>query len=357
MALGSQLEALPGLNNAARTGRLSPAAAKMIGEAATADPSAEADLLEAATGGLTKLRDECTRVKLAAAGPDHQARLRAERNANTKIVDGAFTIEGIGDLASGAYFIKILDALQEKEFELARKQGRHESYGAYRYDALMRMAEYARRYTQGHTGNGTSADEPAVPKFTGLTTQLILVANAQAWKRGHTEPGETVEIVGIGPIDVATAKSMVGDAFIDLVVTNGIEATTLVHASRKATRAQIVALLAGNYQCNVEGCDARTRLQIDHIGTNGWANTQHHRPRRPRPQMPPLPRPQNQPTLDRRTPPTQRQTHTHPTRPTRQRTTRRRRRVSGTNCFPRQFTPRCCPEHARRFARRRGQPR
>ena len=65
---------------------------------------------------------------------------------------------------------------------------------------------------------------------------------------------------------------MVGDAFIDLVVTHGVDVTTLAHTSRKATREQLVALYAGGYECNVDGCDSRIRLEVDHLG-DGWAKT------------------------------------------------------------------------------------
>ncbi len=273
VALGAQLDTLVGLNDAARSGKLSPAAAKLIGDAASADPDAEADLLDAAKGGLSKLREECAKVKAAAAGSDKQAKLRAERNFRTPVDDGGIKLEGHGDMASGARFAKILDGFTEKEFELGRREGRRDTYAAYRYDALMRMAEYAHRYATGdHASDSTGHDRgPDLLKFTGLSTQLILIANAQAW--ANSTPGTTVEIVGFGPVDLATARSMVGDAFIDLVITNGIDATTLAHTSRKATRAQLVALLAGRYECNVDGCHTTTRLQIDHVGHNGWAAT------------------------------------------------------------------------------------
>ena len=108
------------------------------------------------------------------------------------------------------------------------------------------------------------------PKYTESLVQLVLLVDGAAWERGYTLAGETCEIAGIGPVDVATAKRMCGHAIVDIVVTKGVDVRTLAHAGHTVTRAQYAALLAEGYACNVEGCGNTRFLEIDHLG-DGWA--------------------------------------------------------------------------------------
>ena len=134
--MGEQLDKLSGLNDAARDGKLSPTAQRLIGETATIDPASEDDLLAAAKQGLSKLRDECRTVKLRAAGDDAQDKLRAQRFLNDRVdKENAFRIDGLGDFASVVRFSKILGGFAHKAFDRARREGRRESRGAYRSGA------------------------------------------------------------------------------------------------------------------------------------------------------------------------------------------------------------------------------
>ena len=83
--------------------------------------------------------------------------------------------------------------------------------------------------------------------------------------RGHIEPGEVCEIPGVGPIDLATARRYLPDAIVDFVVHHGVDVKAVAHAKRKANRTQLAALLSRDYVCEVEGCDGRRFLEIDHI--------------------------------------------------------------------------------------------
>ena len=109
-----------------------------------------------------------------------------------------------------------------------------------------------------------------MPKYTETRVHLVLLADASAWKRGYTVPGEICEIAGIGPVDVATAKRMCGDAIVDIVLSHGVDVRTLAHVGRTVTKAQYAALLAEGYECNVDGCGNTRNLEIDHLG-DGWA--------------------------------------------------------------------------------------
>ena len=73
----------------------------MIGAAASKDPSAEAHLIETASKGLGKLREECTKVRSAALGPDAHSREWAQRHFKERPgEDGGMIFTGFRDIAS-----------------------------------------------------------------------------------------------------------------------------------------------------------------------------------------------------------------------------------------------------------------
>ena len=75
----ARLHELPALDAAYRAGALSPTQANEIASAAAADPTAERDLVDAASkDGVTRFRERCRRVK-AAATPDEAASHEAIR--------------------------------------------------------------------------------------------------------------------------------------------------------------------------------------------------------------------------------------------------------------------------------------
>src|SRR5437763_3120316 len=74
---------------------------------------------------------------------------------------------------------------------------------------------------------------------------------------------ETCEISGIGPIPARTARELLGESILKLVITKGVDVLNVTHLGRGPTAAQRIALLWSSPQCTVEGC-ARTRVEIDH---------------------------------------------------------------------------------------------
>ncbi len=97
-----------------------------------------------------------------------------------------------------------------------------------------------------------------------MTAHALLVIDAAAFHRGHTDPGEICEVAGVGPIDVASAKQLFGDAIVDIIVTDGVDVRTVAHAGRTANRRQKAALLV-NWECEIRGCHVTRNLEIDHI--------------------------------------------------------------------------------------------
>jgi hypothetical protein len=92
-----------------------------------------------------------------------------------------------------------------------------------------------------------------------------------ALRRGHTEPGELCDIPGVGPIPVAHAREILGDALLRFVITDGHDVRTVAHLSRRASAHQRTALLYRHDECAVTGCTTRLALQHDH--DDPWART------------------------------------------------------------------------------------
>ena len=72
----------------------------------------------------------------------------------------------------------------DEQFKLARSEDRHESHDAYAFDALV---------------------------------------------RGAVDGEETCEIAGLGPIPVRIARTLLGDAILELAITKGVDVANLTH--------------------------------------------------------------------------------------------------------------------------------
>jgi hypothetical protein len=69
--------------------------------------------------------------------------------------------------------------------------------------------------------------------------------------------------MGIGPISVARARELLGESFLDIVLTKGVEVATIAPAGRGWTAYQRLALLWNRPMCAVNGCTC-PRVEIDH---------------------------------------------------------------------------------------------
>ncbi|HZN15314.1 MAG TPA: DUF222 domain-containing protein [Acidimicrobiales bacterium] len=250
----------PALNDAVLRGRVSAQQTAVISDAAAADPSAEATLLDqvAAGASLPELREQAARIK-AAAHPDPEARRRkihAERYLRS-FTDG----EGAGNLRMRdnpevvAQVMARIDELTDDIFRAAYRDGRRERREAYAADAMLQLAS--------GSSNGTGA--PAKAK-------VIFRVDWPAWLRGYPTDGEVMELVGFGPV----AASTIGDAlaaggFVAAVITKGARLTGVAHLGRAPTAKQQSALEWLYPTCAAMGCAQVARLQRDH--RIDWADT------------------------------------------------------------------------------------
>jgi hypothetical protein len=264
---GKRLSGLAATSAMARDGRLSTGQTQAIADAAHVNPEAEGYLLSAAPGlTLGQLRDRCAKAK-ADADPNPEATRKRLRRGRSGRRYG--TLDGFQhlhmqsapeDLAEvDATLTPIIDEL----FVMGRRAGRRERREAYFVDAVVEMARRAR----GASSTGK----------TTVTYTAIIRADLSALVNGRAGAGEMCEIAGIGPVPVSTARRLLGDAVLKLVLTHGVEVRNVTSLGRGPSAAQKVALLWEQPTCAVEHCGRRARLEADHVYGAEFAKTKHTR--------------------------------------------------------------------------------
>ncbi len=238
---------MPETDAAFRAGQLSEVQAAEITSAAGSDPTAEADLLASAAETSVKgLRDRCREVRAGAEADDAAwaRRLHVQRRAHEWTdPDGTYRLEARLSPDAGARFSSAWKAHADRIFQDARRAGRRESRAAYAADALVALA----------------SEGPCKP------VQVSVVVDSSALARGHTEPGERCEIAGVGPAPVTTARALLDDAAVSVLVRDGDDITAVSRPTRTIPAKLRRALEARYPTCGVKGCANDQFLQIDHI--------------------------------------------------------------------------------------------
>jgi hypothetical protein len=262
------LDALPETDAAFRAGQLSELQAAEIMSTASADPGAEAVLLETAGSTSVKgLRDRCREVRAGAEEDDRAwaRRLHETRRAHKwSDPDGAYRFEGRMAPDAGARFDAAWEAHIDRIFREARSAGRHEPRAAYAADALVALA----------------CDGPCKP------VEVQLIADSAPIGNGHTKPGERCEIAGIGPVPVTTARALLADARVTVMLRDG-DGITAVSSPKRTIPAKLRRALEARYPtCGVKSCANVQFLEIDHIVPiedggetnihNAWRICSHH---------------------------------------------------------------------------------
>jgi hypothetical protein len=240
------LERLPDTDAAFRSGKLSATQAADITSTATADPTTEVALLEAASSTSVKgLRDRCRQVRAGAEADDRAwaRRLHLGREAHDwDDPEGFYRFAGRMAPDAGATFRGAWHAHIDRIFREARRAGRREPRAAYAADALVALA------TQG----------PCKP------VQVSAVLDSAALARGHTEAGERCEINGV-PAPVTTVRALLNDAVVSVLLRDGDEITAVSSPKRTIPIKLRRALEARYPVCGVKGCANEQFLQIDHV--------------------------------------------------------------------------------------------
>jgi hypothetical protein len=251
LTTAEQLEGLGVTAAALAGGLISEAEAGQIASAASVDHNAEAELLAAGRDSHKELRDKAARRRAAALGDEgRDERLRAGRRlTDWTDPDGATCVKLRLAPVDGARLLAAVDARAQDEFKAAYRDGRREGLTAYRADALLSLVR------DGATGGGGGK---------GVEARVNVHIDYAALVRGRTLPGETCHIRGVGPVSVATARALLGDAVLNLIVTDGVDVYNVVRAGRFVPAHVQTALEVRDPQCCRPTCGQQQHLQNHH---------------------------------------------------------------------------------------------
>jgi hypothetical protein len=295
--LGENLEDQPQLSEAFRDGEVSRRRASLVSDAVKENPDKESELVEGAKRDSdAQLKERCLRAKAQGRSKEDEARHHQRMHQNRRCrtftdADGAFGLTALLTPDTGARVLSALEAQAHRVFDQARKSGEWESPDAYRADAMVALIT-GKGILGPHIGTkradatdtatptrsattATSADSaPSTAPSSNPTTtsdrapdpraQLFIRADLDALRRGRVQGGERCEIPGIGPVSVETAIAHLGVALTHLVITDGVDVTTVYSPGRHIPMAIRAALIERDSNCVVPGCDSRLTLENDH---------------------------------------------------------------------------------------------
>ena len=274
------LGSLPATDEAVRQGRLSESQVKEIAGAAILQPDAERSLVDAAgEQPLSVLKLRCKRVRAAGQDPrTAYAAIHRGRYLRNWVEDsGAVRFDARLTPDEGARLLASVTAETERLAAEARKAGLDEPRRALAADALVGLAsgggagaaEPGGSHGNGShaTGRGTPGRRPAAGscRTDGPSAVVHVRVDHAALLRGHVEGDELCEIPGVGPIPVEVARRLAVDSVLNVLVTDGVDVTTVAHGGRSIPAALRRALVERDPECVVPGCTTRERLEIDHI--------------------------------------------------------------------------------------------
>jgi len=258
--LANQLHHLPVTTAALLSGDLSGTQAVEVARGAIVAPNTETQLLNLSKHATVRdLRDATSRV-VAAATDEAERHRQVHKSRYLKSwidLDGSFNLKARVTAANGALVMAALKPIQDQIFKAARKSGAQERPEAYAADALMALCEKA--------NNAAPAARASATKATRPNAVMHIRVDIDALKRGRTEHGEICEIAGVGPIPVATATEYLGEAFLKLLVVDGVDIKTVVHMGRHIPAPLRTAVEERDRVCQVPTCDMSIGLEIDHI--------------------------------------------------------------------------------------------
>jgi hypothetical protein len=253
-----RLAQCPLTREAVNAGEVSLGQAGEIARTEAEVPGSEAELLPLAKqSGLSKLRD-AGRYKRVHAIPaeelhDRQRDARSVRHWRDELGMIAGTFRLTPDV--GVPFVNRLEREAQRLRRATKQRGdTMESFEAYAADAFAEMIE----------GSATSTTSRH------RDSDVVVVCDLHAFRRGHTHAGEPCHIVGAGPIPVRIAREMSKDAFVKAVLHDGVNIHTVKHFGRHIPAELRTALELGalpdldGVVCSEDGCDRHYGLEWDH---------------------------------------------------------------------------------------------
>ncbi len=253
------LQLLPDTTEALRRGELSGPQVKVIAHAAQGDPSTENELLQAAaTRSFKGLTARAAEVRAASRSAqeeqDHARAIHRARYLRTWAdPDGAFRLDAKLAPQDGGRLLSALKDEADLRFHEARKSGDLEPPAAYLADALVALVA-------GEPAVAASKDSKRRPARATVSIRV----DAKALRRGHVTKGEICHIPGVGPVPVAEVRRQLSDAWVKILVVDGVEVSTVCHVGRTVPAHVQSALEERDPTCVVPTCEVGHGLQNHH---------------------------------------------------------------------------------------------
>lgn len=250
LAVAAQAAAVPILDQALRDGEVSIEQASVIAPALARAPGDAEDLVATAKrASMPELREAAARSRARALGEAgvgaHERALHERRYCRTSVQpDGGVRIDAFLGSLDGAAVLAALARETDRLWHEAVDAGVEPSFDHLRADAFVALV-------RGNPGGAGPAE-------------VLVRVDASALVRGATEGDEMCEIAGVGPVSVATARSLLGEGLLTLLVQDGADITTVTSTTRTVPRRVAQALHMRDPRCVVPGCGASMRLEIDH---------------------------------------------------------------------------------------------
>ncbi|MDQ3978457.1 MAG: HNH endonuclease, partial [Actinomycetota bacterium] len=264
----SALERYSATREAVVCGELSLDQARLIAETEAAVPGSEAELVALARrSSLAALGDEARRRRLEALEGEelYRRQCRARALRHWRNAEGMVCLRAELAPDRGIGVVNRLEAETDRLIRRARREGEAEPRAAHAADALLNLL-----------------DGSARAKAKG--TEMVIVCDLAAYRRGEARPGELSHIVGGGPLAVSVVRELAHDAFLKAVLADGTQIHTVAHFGRHIPAELRTALELGplpaldGVACAEEGCDRRYGLEWDHVdpvangGPTSYAN-------------------------------------------------------------------------------------
>jgi Domain of unknown function (DUF222)/HNH endonuclease len=278
----------PEVKHALVAGELSLAQAHEIARSQPELPGTEHDLVDLARrSGLGAVRDAVRDRLLQQADSAKLYELQRRKRAfhHWRDRDGMVRLAAAFTPDVGIPIVNRLEEDAERRRAEARRSGEEEPFPAHACDALAALLTGPGR--QVPDGEGRARSRPT-------RTELVLVCDLNAYRRGHAHPGEACHVRGGGPLPVERVRELSEDAFIKAVLHDGVRIETVKHFGRHISAELRTALELGlppgfeGAVCAEPGCGRRYGLEWDHVdpvahgGPTSYQNLQprcwpHHR--------------------------------------------------------------------------------
>jgi hypothetical protein len=294
--LKERLEASRPFQESFVRGELSPTQATTIGQGIGAAPESAADLLKVArSGSHQELCQAVIKVKQSARSRDDE-RMRSARAFDrralrfTQLPEGGVRVQVYLTDEAWARCLPRLDQRADVLFRRGRSAKVHATRDQYRADALVDLLAGAPEEADSDSesesesesdtepvsvsvsgsepgtgsGPGTKSSDATrrMPRETSAT--VIVRVDAASLRRGWVVPGEMCEIAGIGPVSVDTARELLGEWYVRLLVVDGADVTTITGRHRHIPARVEAALFERDRECVVPGCTVSIGLETHH---------------------------------------------------------------------------------------------